>query len=142
RLAERRGGIEVVGVMGHLGCADRPADACNARGRTRFAWGLEVARACGLRPRQRHLAATAATLTDPLSHHTMSRVGAGLVGIDPSRTTRLRSAMTLTAPLVSVRRAAAGTAVGYRHTHRIAVSTYLGLVPLGYADGLPRQASG
>lgn len=142
RLAERCGQVEVVGVMGHLGCADDPGDACNALARTRFAWGLEVARAAGLRPRHRHLAATAATLTDPLSHHTMSRVGAGLVGIDPSRTTGLRPAMTLTAPLVTVRRARAGTRVGYGHTHVTERTTYLGLVPLGYADGLPRAASG
>ena len=59
----------------------RPGAHAGSRGR------LEIARACGLRPAQRHLAATAATLTDPRSHHTMSRVGAGLVGIDPSRTT-------------------------------------------------------
>jgi alanine racemase len=142
RRAEQRGELEVVGLMGHLGCADDPTDACNAVGRTRFAWALEVARGCGLRPAHRHLAATAATLTDPRTHHTMSRVGAGLVGIDPSRTTRLRGAMTLTAPLVSVRRVAAGTAVGYGHAHRTTSATYLGLVPLGYADGLPRPASG
>jgi alanine racemase len=142
RLAERRGRVEVVGVMGHLGCADDPGDTCNARGRTRFAWGLEVARAAGLRPRQRHLAATTATLTDPLSHHTMSRVGAGLVGIDLSGTTRLRPAMRLAAPLVSVRRVRAGTQVGYGHTFVTDRTTYLGLVPLGYADGLPRVASG
>ena len=142
RLAERRGEVEVVGLMGHLACADDPADSCNARARTRFAWALEIARACGLRPTERHLAATAATLTDPRSHHTLSRIGAGLVGIDPSRTTSLRPAMTLTAPLVSVRRVRAGTAVGYGHTYRAPSSTYLGLVPLGYADGLPRGASG
>jgi alanine racemase len=142
RLAERRGEIEVVGVMGHLGCADRPADPANALGRTRFAWALEVARACGLRPASRHLAATAATLTDPRTHHTLSRVGAGLVGIDPSRTTTLRPALTLSAPLVSVRRVRAGTPVGYGHTHVTSGTTYLGLVPLGYADGLPWAASG
>jgi alanine racemase len=142
RLAEKRGEIVVAGVMGHLGCAEDPADPCNARGRTRFAWALEVARSCGLRPRERHLAATAATLTDPRSHHTMSRVGAGLVGIDPSRTTTLRPALTLTAPLVAVRRVRAGTPVGYGHSHVTARPTYLGLVPLGYADGLPRVASG
>ena len=141
RLAETRGEVEVVGVMGHLGCADDPADACNARARTRFAWALEVAARCGLRRAERHLAATAATLTDPRSHHTMSRVGAGLVGIDPSRTTTLRPPLTLTAPLVSVRRVRAGTPVGYGHTHVTAEPTYLGLVPLGYADGLPRSAS-
>lgn len=141
RRAEQRGEIEVVGLMGHLGCSDDPSDTCNDLGRSRFAWALEIARACGLRPAQRHLAATAATLTDPRTHHTMSRVGAGLVGIDPSRTTRLRPAMTLTAPLVSVRRVRAGTPVGYGHAHRTSSSTHLGLVPLGYADGLPRTAS-
>jgi alanine racemase len=142
RRAEQRGEVEVVGVMGHLGCADVPDDECNALARTRFVWALEHARAAGLRPRDRHLAATAATLTDPRTHHTMSRVGAGLVGIDPSRTTTLRPAMTLTAPLVSVRRVPAGTPVGYGHAQRTSSATYLGLVPLGYADGLPRAASG
>ncbi|KQW42990.1 alanine racemase [Nocardioides sp. Root1257] len=142
RRAEQRGELEVVGVMGHLGCADDPDDECNALGRTRFAWALETARAAGLRPRDRHLAATAATLTDPRSHHTMSRVGAGLVGIDPSGTTRLHPAMTLTAPVAQVRRVRGGTPVGYGHSHRTAAATHLGLVPLGYADGLPRLASG
>ncbi|KRB77230.1 alanine racemase [Nocardioides sp. Root190] len=141
RRAELRGLVEVVGLMGHLGCADRPDDHCNALGRARFAWALDVARTSGLRPRHRHLAATAATLTDPRAHHTMSRVGAGLVGIDPSGTTDLESAMTLTAPLVQVRRVPAGTVVGYGHEHRTTRATHLGLVPLGYADGLPRVAA-
>ena len=142
RRAELRGELEVVGVMGHLGCADDPTDECNALGRTRFAWALETARAAGLRPAHRHLAATSATLTDPRCHHTLSRVGAGLVGIDPSRTTRLRPAMTLTAPVVQVRRVRGGTPVGYGHAYRTAAATHLGLVPLGYADGLPRLATG
>jgi alanine racemase len=72
----------------------------------------------------------------------MSRIGAGLVGIDPSGTVPLRSAMTLTAPVVSVRSVPAGTAVGYGHTWRAPAATLLALVPLGYADGLPRLASG
>ncbi len=142
RRAERQGLVRVVGVMGHLACADVPADPANTLGRARFAWGVETARAIGLRPVHRHLAATAATLTDPLSHHTLSRVGAGLVGIDPSGSTRLQPALTLTAPLVSVRHVNAGTPVGYGHTWIAPAATELGLVPLGYADGLPRVASG
>jgi len=141
RRAERQGRLRVVGVMGHLARADRPGDPSNALGRTRFAWGVEVARTAGLRPAQRHLAATAAALTDPLAHHTMCRVGAGLVGIDPSGTTRLRPAMTLTAPAVSVRGVRAGTGVGYGHTHVTDRATQLALLPLGYADGLPHSAS-
>lgn len=142
RYAEHQGRVRVVGVMGHLACADVPEHPSNTTGRLRFAWGLETARAAGLRPRHRHLAATAATLTDPLSHHTLCRVGAGLVGIDPSGSTRLHPALTLTAPLVSVRRVLAGTPVGYGHTWTAPEATHLGLLPLGYADGLPRTASG
>ncbi|WP_205471924.1 alanine racemase [Nocardioides sp. SYSU D00038] len=142
RRLERAGALEVVGLMGHLGCADEPDHPANATARTRFAWGLETARAAGLRPRVRHLAATSATLTDPRTHHTLSRVGAGLVGIDPSRTTALRPALTLTAPLVTLREVRPGTPVGYGHTWVADRRTTLGLLPVGYADGLPRLASG
>jgi alanine racemase len=142
RRAERASRVRVIGVMGHLGCAEDPADPDNAAGRARFVWGVERAREAGLRPPLRHLAATAATLTDPLSHHTLSRVGAGLVGIDPSGSTTLRPAMTLTAPVVGVRTVRPGTAVGYGHTWSASRRTHLALLPLGYADGLPRASSG
>lgn len=145
RELERTGRISVVGVMGHLPCADTPDHHSNADGRARFDHGLAVARAAGLRPRLRHLAATAATLNDPLSHHTLSRVGAGLVGIDPSQradNAGLRPAMTLQAPLVEIRRVAAGTPVGYNHRWQSLHDTVLGLIPVGYADGLPRIVGG
>ncbi len=142
RRAERSGLLRVVGVMGHLGCADVPDDPANATGRAAFAWGLDVARSAGLRPPLRHLAATAATLTDPASLHTMSRVGAGLVGIDPSASTRLSPALTLTAPVVATRRVASGTSVGYGHTWCADRPTTLAQLPLGYADGLPRSTGG
>lgn len=141
RDAELREHVRVVGIMGHLPCADQPRHPANAVGRDRFAWGVSVARAAGLRPIYLHLAATAATLSDPLSHHTMSRIGAGLVGIDESGTVRLRPALTLTAPLVTVRSVPAGTPVGYGHTWTTPRPTRLGLIPVGYADGLPRLAS-
>jgi alanine racemase len=142
RLLESQGRLAVVGLMGHLPCAEQPGHPGNAAARIRFAWAVRQALASGLSPRDRHLAATAATLTDPRSHHTMSRVGAGLVGIDPSATTRLRPAMTLTAPVVETRQVRAGTPVGYGHSWSAPRATTLGLLPLGYADGLPRRASG
>lgn len=142
RAYEQAGRLLVVGVMGHLSCADDPADGCNIRGRARFARGVHVARGTGLRPWHRHLAATAATLTDRRTHHTMVRIGAGLVGIDPSGTRRLRGAVRLTAPVVSVRQARAGARVGYGHGWVAPRSTSLALLPVGYADGLPRVAEG
>jgi len=141
RRLEQQGRVRVVGVMGHLPCADVPDDASNSTGRLRFAWAVEVARATGLRPAHRHLAATSATLLDPLAHHTLVRVGAGLMGIDPTRSAGLQPALTLTAPVVTVRRVRAGTRVGYGHTWSADRSTHLALLPLGYADGLPLSAS-
>jgi alanine racemase len=139
---EQRGVLQVVGLMGHLGCAAVPSDPCNETGRACFGRGLETARAAGLRPAIRHLAATSAALTDPRTHHTLCRIGAGLVGIDPSRTTHLHPALTLTAPVVAVRRVRAGSPVGYGHSWIAPADTTLGLLPVGYADGLPRAASG
>lgn len=134
REAELGGRVTVIGVMSHLAGPDTPTAV------RRFREGVAIAYGMGLRPRVRHLAATAATLTAPDTHFDLVRTGAGLVGIDPSGTTDLRGAMTLTAPVVEVRRVAAGTPVGYDHTWRAARDTTLALLPVGYADGLPRNA--
>jgi alanine racemase len=142
RSMERRALVRVVGVMGHLGWADDPGDPSNAVARWRFAAAVAVAEHHGLRPSLRHLAATSASLTDDRAHFDLCRVGAGLVGIDPSRTTWLRPAMTLTAPVIDVREVAAGTSVGYGHTFVTSRRTRLALVAIGYADGVPRTASG
>ncbi|GAA4171850.1 alanine racemase [Gryllotalpicola koreensis] len=139
--ASARGELDVVGVMGHLSSADDPADPANRRERTRFAHALRLARAAGLFVPLRHLAATSATLTQPGARHSMCRVGAGLVGIDPTGTHRLRGALALEAQIVDVRDVAAGTPVGYGHSWLAPRATRLALVAAGYADGVPRTAT-
>ena len=133
--AERLGLVEVVGVMGHLARADEPADPANAAGLAAFRTALDEVAAAGLRPAVRHLAATEAALRLPAAAFDLVRIGAGLVGIGPG----LRPALTLAAPVVLVRRAAAGTPVGYGHTARTAAETVLATLPVGYADGVPRR---
>lgn len=142
RRAEAAGRITVVGVMGHLAMAGEPGHPANTTGRLALLRGVALATRAGLRPSLRHLAATAATLTDPGTHLDLVRIGAGLVGIDPSGSTRLRSALRLTAPVVQVRRVSAGVGIGYGHAHVTDRATNLALLPVGYADGLPRAASG
>lgn len=137
--AQRRGLVRVAGVMGHLGLAGLPGG--DPAGRAAFDRAVAVAAAVGLRPR-RHLAATAAVLTDPATHHDLVRVGAGLVGIDPSGTVTLRGALRLIAPVLHVRDVPAGSLVGYGEGHRTRHATRLALLPVGYADGLPHQAGG
>lgn len=138
RAAERAGLVDVVGVMGHLATADQPGHPATAAGLRALLSGVDLARRAGLRPRLRHLAATAAVLNEPATRLDLVRVGAGLVGIDPGG----RAALRLTAPVVQVRRVPAGSGVGYGHTHTTDRSTTLALLPLGYADGLPRAAAG
>jgi alanine racemase len=50
--------------------------------------------------------------------------------------------MELAASIASVKRVPAGTGVSYGHTYVTSAETTLALVPLGYADGIPRHASG
>lgn len=139
RRAEVRGEVRVVGLMGHLALADAGPDD---NGRASFRRFVAVARRAGLRPAVRHLAATSATLADPASHFDLCRVGAGLVGIDPSRTTSLRGTATWTAPVVLVRDVPTGTGVGYGHGTVTSGRTRLATLPVGYADGVPRAALG
>lgn len=141
---EASGRIRVDGVMGHLPCAEVPGHPTTGSGRAVFDAAVALAQHHGLRPRLRHLAATAATLGEPSTRYDMSRVGAGLFGIVPGRssgdTAGLRPALTLTAPVVVTRDVPAGTGVGYGHTWVSSRPTRLALVPLGYADGIPRVA--
>lgn len=142
RRAELQGLLRVVGIMGHMGCAARLEDPANTRAKELFSAGVLAARGAGLAPIMLHLAATAATLTDPECHLGLCRVGAGLVGIDPSHTTRLRTAMTLRALLVAVREVEAGALIGYDHGYVASHPMRLGLVAIGYADGVPRSVAG
>ncbi|ROP66755.1 alanine racemase [Curtobacterium sp. PhB115] len=138
-----RGTVRVVGVMGHMSCADRPDDPQNTRERLLFANAVRTARRRGLSGFVTHLAATAATLTGVGSGFDVHRIGAGLFGIDPSGTSSdLRPTLSLTAPVVGARSITPGTGVGYGQTHVADRRTNLALLPVGYGDGLPRAASG
>lgn len=142
RMAERRGHAQVVGIMGHMSCADRPDDPQNLRERLRFDAAVRSARHRGLSPAVTHLAATSATLAGVGGEHDLHRVGAGLYGIDPSHTSHeLRFALSLRAPVISARQVGAGVGVGYGARFTTDRPTHLALLPLGYADGLPRAAS-
>ncbi|MFC5721048.1 alanine racemase [Streptomyces gamaensis] len=147
RQAQGRGLVEVVGLMGHLGCADRPTDPHNEAARRRFGTFVTEARRTGLRPRWRHLAATAAALTSPPTHFDLVRIGAGLYGIDPTNGAAsldppLTPALTLTAPVISAMDVPAGTPVGYGCHYVTPAATRLALLPVGYADGIPRCVTG
>jgi alanine racemase len=127
--------------MGHLPLADQADPEVNAPAVSRMRRAIRAVNAAGIDVPLTHLAATAGTLTDPATHFEMVRLGAGLVGIDPSETTELHAASRLTAPIVHSATARAGTPVGYGGTYVTDTSTNLSVLPLGYADGIPREIS-
>ena len=134
-----RGRIEVVGVMGHLPCADEADPAANAPAVLRLRQARDAVLRAGFGPLLVHLAATSGTLTDPATHFDLVRVGAGLVGIDPSETVPLQGAARLTASVVHSSIVPAGTPVGYGGAFVTERTSRLSVIGVGYADGIPRE---
>jgi alanine racemase len=132
-----------VAVTGpRCGCHGAPSAGRLGRSRGERAGVHEeqrAVRAAGLGSPLAHLAS--GMVTDPATHFGMVRVGAGLVGIDPSRTVEMHGASRLTAPIVHTTAVEAGTPVDYAGTYVTDRATHLSVLPVGYADGIPRERS-
>lgn len=147
REAQDAGAIEVVGVWSHLANADLPGDSSVDDQRAQFEAASAVAIDSGLDPEVRHLANTAAALGYPDTRYDLVRVGIGMYGVPPSTpgsaaALGLASVMTLRSRLALVKTIPAGQSVSYGSSWTAQRATRVGLVPLGYADGVPRSASG
>ena len=140
---EAAGGIRVRGLFSHLASAGPDVDTTQL---ARFTAGLDAARAAGLDPELIHLTATGGSIQLPGGHFSLLRIGIGAYGLTPFEQgedvpVRLTPAMQVSASIVSVKRVPAGTGLSYGHTYVTEHETTLALVPLGYADGMPRHAS-
>ncbi|MGP9844627.1 alanine racemase [Brachybacterium sp. 107] len=134
--------IEVVAAWTHLTSADDPADPSTDREVALFDSACDaLADEVGPIPLQ-HLANSAALLTRPDLHRDIVRPGIALYGYPPVATdVQLRPAMTLTSRLALVKDVPEGHSIGYGRIRTTARRTRLGLVPIGYADGLHRAGS-
>ncbi|HIY23633.1 MAG TPA: alanine racemase [Candidatus Brachybacterium merdigallinarum] len=134
--------ISLVGAWTHLTSADDVDSTHTDQQAELFDAAVErLAEQTGPIPLQ-HLANSAATLTRPDLHRDLVRPGIALYGYPPVPTdVPLRPALTLTSRLAMVKEVEEGHSVGYGRLHHTARRTRLGLVPIGYADGLPRIAS-
>lgn len=146
--AAAEGLVRVVGVWSHLACADEPGHASVAAQADVLDDAVRAAEASGAALEVRHLANSAATLTAPRTHYDLVRPGLAVYGMSPvpqvapPQDYGLRPAMTVEARLVTVKGVAAGQGISYGHAYTTDRETTLGVVPLGYADGIPRHASG
>ncbi|MEO5920885.1 MAG: alanine racemase [Pseudolysinimonas sp.] len=140
---ESEGRLRVRGIFSHLSNTSREDDDAQL---AEFASLLDAAAAAGLTPDLRHLASTEATIGRPDLRFDLVRIGIGLYGLPAAdgidaAALSLRPAMELAGSVAAVRRVPAGAGVSYGFTHRTDRETTLALVPLGYADGVPRHAS-
>ncbi|MDN3294835.1 alanine racemase [Streptomyces ficellus] len=146
--AQAEGLLRVTGVWSHFACADEPGHPSIAAQLEAFHEMLTYAEKAGAEPEVRHMANSPATLTLPATHFDLVRPGIAMYGVSPSPELGtpadfgLRPVMRLCGSVALVKRAPAGHGVSYGHHYVTERETTLGLVPLGYADGIPRHASG
>ena len=146
--AEAGGLVRVTGLWSHFACADEPGHPSVDAQLDLFREMVAHAEQRGVRPEVRHIANSPATLTRPDSHFDLVRTGIAVYGISPSPEVGvpadfgLRPVMTLTANIALVKHVPGGHGVSYGHRYITPGDTTLGLVPVGYADGVPRHASG
>jgi alanine racemase len=143
-LSRADGDVEVVGLWTHMAFADAPAHPSIAAQIRVFEEAVGIARRAGLRNARRHMANSAATVALPEAWYDVVRPGVALYGLDPlggdPADHGLRPAMTVRAQVALTKRVPAGVGVSYGLTYSPATETTLALVPVGYADGVPRAA--
>ncbi|MER5893731.1 alanine racemase [Streptomyces sp. NPDC001876] len=148
RAAEAAGTLRITGLWSHFACADEPGHPSIAAQLNVFRDMVAYAEKAGAEPEVRHIANSPATLTVPESHFDLVRAGIAVYGISPSPELGtpadfgLRPAMTLAASIALVKQVPPGHGVSYGHHYTTSAETTLALVPVGYADGIPRHASG
>lgn len=145
RAGEQAGSWTITGLWSHFACADEPDHPANDSQERAFHDALALAGEHGLRPELRHLANSAAAILRPSSRFDAVRCGIALYGLDPApgeaTDIGLVPAMTVRAPLLMVKDLAPGDAVSYGQHWVAEHPTTVGLVPVGYGEGLPRHAS-
>jgi alanine racemase len=146
--AQAEGAVEVVGIWSHLAWADAPDHPTVLAQAAVFAEAVAFAERAGAHLEVRHLANSAATLTNPAMAFDLVRPGLAVFGLSPvpqiggPERFGLVPAMRLEAELALTKVVDAGQGVSYGHAYVTPTRTVLGVVPLGYADGVPRHASG
>ena len=141
KAAQDAGEVVVVGVFTHLSGTSDEADAAQG---VVYEQALALLDSQGLQPEIRHVASSIGTSDSPALAYDMVRVGAAAYGVPVTKRYHgvgLVPAMRVSGQVILTKRVSEGLGVGYGHTYRTSAETTLALIPLGYADGVPRHAS-
>jgi len=139
--------VEVVGIFSHFARADEVSEKQNQDQLANFNSAIADLAAAGINPQLKHLANSAATMTNQSASFDLVRTGIAMYGLTPdhehlgtSKSLGLAAAMEVRAKLHLVKKVPANSPVGYGATESTSRDTVLGVVAMGYADGIPRVA--
>jgi len=143
KTAVDQGKVISSGIFSHLSSTGVQEDLVQI---ARFDEALAKAESHGLNFEVRHLTASDGTLSYPQARYDMVRIGVALYGLSPFSDNRakefgLKPVMKATASVVQTKRVPAGEGVSYGYLYKTSRESTLALVPVGYAEGLPRNAS-
>jgi alanine racemase len=139
--------VDIVGMFSHFARADEPLEKQNSDQLNKFIKMVSQLEAVGVHPKFKHISNSAATFVKPEATFDFVRTGIAMYGLSPdvnslgdSNKLSLKPVMQVRAKLHLVKNVPAGSEVGYGALHVTKNSTKLGVVAMGYADGIPRIA--
>jgi alanine racemase len=139
--------VEVVGIFSHFARADEIDAEQNQSQLEKFTQAISDLAVVGINPKIKHLSNSAAAITNKSAGFDLVRTGIAMYGLTPdfehlgsSKSLGLLAAMQVRAKLHLVKRVPANSPVGYGATELTSRETILGVVAMGYADGIPRVA--
>jgi alanine racemase len=140
-------GINIAGLFSHLSAADDDDPSFTMDQIEYFERISASLSDRGIRPAIRTIANSAGIMRYPQAHYEAVRPGISLYGLYPARnmddsTVDLHPVMSVHADIVLIRQVPAGFPVSYGHRYYTERESLIGVLPLGYSDGLPRIVSG
>ncbi len=135
-------GLDIEGIFTHFARADEPNHHTNQEQIDRFTQVIGVIEKRGLRPAWVHADNSAGSLNFPQASHDLIRTGIVVYGLSPSNKNPLpdeyRAALAFKAKLVSIKEFPPGSGISYSHRYVTYKTEKIGVIPVGYADGLRR----
>ncbi len=142
--------IIVEGVMTHLADADNPNDTSHVKLQTkRFDQSIEIILKNGFKPKYYHIAQSAGSTKVKSKYANIIRTGLAFYGVNPLETSDknykklagLRPALTLNSTVSKIIKIDLDESVSYNRTFIAKKNSLVGVLPIGYYEGLPRSLS-
>lgn len=134
--------IKIEGLMSHLAIytQDQPYPKMQVKN---YQTALEIAANSGLNLKWKHLAASGGLMNEYTKGTNMTRCGITIYGIDRENKSQggLKPVLSLRTKIIQIKKISKGTRVGYDTTFEAKKDTVIGVLPIGYNDGVDRRLS-